>query len=247
MIRIAAVQMRVGNDICANEARILKAVEAAAKARADILLSPEGSLSGYTSRFNQASLALSLGRVLSKAKTSGVGLALGTCFKEADSKRYNQVRVYSKDGTFKGFHSKILRCSRLDAPGTGELAEYATTPLTTFKLKGRIFGCLICNDLWASPGFTVTPNPYLAWELKKLGVSFILHSVNSGSGQEYRAYHESNHAAWAMTLKIPIVTVNALPRKGKVNASSGVMGPGGRWLFKAKDKGERFFTFDLEV
>ena len=43
-----------------------------------------------------------------------VGLMLGTCYKESRNGKefcFNQVRVYTPEGDFKGAYSKILRCS----------------------------------------------------------------------------------------------------------------------------------------
>ena len=69
---------------------------------------------------------------------------------------------------------------------------------------------LICNDLWATPGFTTTSNPYLAWRLKTMGAQVIFHSVGTaGTPLLFRPYHESNQSLWAMMLNIPIVTTNA--------------------------------------
>jgi len=246
-IRISAFQMKVSDSIPANEAKLLKAIESAAKAKADILLSPEGSLSGYTSNFNQDELALCLDSVVSKAASLSVGLALGTCFHESNGLCYNQIRVYSADGEYQGFHAKILRCSPLVEGDANEMKEFATTPLRAFRLKGKAFGCLVCNDLWATPGWTTSPNPYLAWQLKKLGAAFILHAVNSGSDQKCRPFHESNLSLWASALELPIVTVNAVPDHGEANASSGVLAPGGRWLLKIPAKGEKFFCSDIDV
>jgi predicted amidohydrolase len=45
-------------------------------------------------------------------------------------------------------------------PGTGEMVEYGEGTLWTFDWNGYRFGILICNDLWATPGYTM-PNPYL--------------------------------------------------------------------------------------
>jgi predicted amidohydrolase len=239
--------MPVTGDIVKNRDLIAAALERAGRDGSDILLTPEGSLSGYTSHFQQADLAPALSLLTGRAKALSVGLALGTCFHETDGRCYNQVRVYGGDGAYLGFHSKILRCSSLDAPGTGELAEYAATELRTFEIKGVTFGCLVCSDLWATPGWNTTPNPYLAWQLKKLGARFILHAVNSGADQRYRKYHESNLSLWAMALKIPIVTVNSVPGKGASNASSGVLGPDGGWKHRICRSGTRYFSSDLEI
>jgi predicted amidohydrolase len=246
-LRIAAIQMPVTADIGRNAKHILSALEQAAADRADLLLTPEGSLSGYTSRFDRNELCKALATVTDKARALGTGLALGTCSWEDDGLCYNQIRVYLPDGALAGFHAKILRCAPLDNPEAGELAEYAAAPLRAFEWKGASFGCLICNDLWATPGYTTVPNPYLAWALKKLGCRFILHAVNNGEKGRFRPYHEANLSLWAFSLKVPIVTVNAPPAKGFVNSLSGVMGPDGEWLCQAPEAGAQYFSYDLSL
>jgi predicted amidohydrolase len=239
--------MPVTTDIRRNAEHILCALEQAAADRAALLLTPEGSLSGYTSHFDQRELENSLQTVTDRAKALGIGLALGTCSREDDGLCYNQVRVYFPDGTYGGFHAKILRCAPLDDPHGGELAEYAAKPLRSFEWEGATFGCLVCNDLWATPGYTTVANPYLAWQLAKLGCRFILHAVNNGAKGRYRAYHEANLALWAFALKMPIVTVNAPPANGAVNSLSGVMGPDGEWLCQVPEEGSQYFSCDLHA
>lgn len=97
-IRVAGVQMAVTQDVERNESAILAAVEQASSRQADILLTPEGSLSGYTPDFDRDAVAHALERVTSVARENGVGLALGTCSVEADDRCYNQIRFYRQDG-----------------------------------------------------------------------------------------------------------------------------------------------------
>jgi predicted amidohydrolase len=246
-IRIAGIQMPVRQEISGNAERILSALDRATGDKADFLLTPEGALSGYTHEFDTKALSSHRDIILKRARSSGIGLALGTCSIEADGLCYNQIRVLYPDGREDGFHSKILRCAPLDDPEAGELRAYATTPLRTFRWKDTTFGCLICNDLWATPGYTTIPNPYPAWQLQKMGSRFILHSVNCGSKGIARPYHESALSLWALALKIPIVTVNACPEQDPVNSMSGVMGPQGEWLLSIPDSGEQYFYFDLDV
>ncbi len=173
-IRMAGLQMLVGSDIGKNKEQILEGITRAAKEGATFLVTPEGSLSGYTSNFNQEELSRALDEVREAARKVKVGLMLGTCFKEVKKGKelcYNQVQVYTPEGQSMGAYSKILRCSELDVPGTGEMTEYAEGTLRTFEWKGSIFGILICNDLWATPGYTTMPNPYLALEIKADGRS----------------------------------------------------------------------------
>ena len=76
-LTVALAQIPVTRDIDANEARILEGIAYAERNGADILLTPEGSLSGYTHEFDAAKMEQALGRVERAAAQAGVGLALG--------------------------------------------------------------------------------------------------------------------------------------------------------------------------
>ena len=83
-IRVAGAQLAVSQDIDVNVVAISRALEFAAVERADILLTPEGSLSGYTSHFDRKAAAHALGQITSLAREKNIGLGLGTCFVEED-------------------------------------------------------------------------------------------------------------------------------------------------------------------
>ena len=251
-LTISGLQMPVTNDVARNEKRILEAIKKASKAGADFLVTPEGSLSGYTPNFDRLQVAGAVERLTAAAKEHKVGLLLGTCFKElTDGKEqcYNQVRVYTPQGEYLGYHAKILRCSDLNSPGSGEMTDYAQGRLRTFEWNGISFGILICNDFWATPGYTTIPNPYLPWQLKQMGAQLIFHSINSGTDQKYRAFHESNVNLWAKALGIYIVEVNAAGKNKneKTNASSGLVGPKGQRDAIVPDVGEQFFTCKIRI
>jgi len=242
---ISGMQMNVSNDIDLNRKQIVEAIKKAASAGADFLVTPEGSLSGYTSDFDQKKLSEALAAVAAEASVMKVGLMLGTCYKQIVKGKefcYNQVRVYSPEGRFLGEYSKILRCSILDVPGTGEMVEYAEGELKTFEWEGNRFGILICNDLWATPGYTTMPNPYLVWRLKQMGAQFIVHCINSGTVQKYRPFHESSAELWALSVKLPILEVNAAQGNEKINAQSGLIDSSGERSLKVPDTGAQFFT-----
>jgi len=246
-VKMAGLQMMVGNDISKNKEQILLGISQAAKEGASFLITPEGSLSGYTSHFNQDELSIALEEIKKAARNANVGLMLGTCFKEIRKGNeicFNQVRVYKPDGDSLGVYSKILRCSDPDVPGTGEMTEYAEGTLRTFEWNGHSFGILICNDLWATPGYTTMPNPYLAWKLRQMGAQFIVHCINSGSSQRYRAFHESSAELWALSQNIPIVEVNAA-QEDQVNAQSGLIGPDGERIVRVPDRGTQFFMVNV--
>jgi len=250
MVRIAALQMLVMPDVAENEARILAGVDRAAADGADFLLTPEGSLSGYHSDFDGAEVEAAVGRVTAAARAAHVGLALGTCYKEKDGGSgvcYNEVRIYDPGGDYLGHHAKILRCSPIAHPGTGEMVQFAEGTLRTFEWRELRFGVLICNDLWATPGFTTMPNPYLAWRLKQMGAQFLLHAINSGRDLRHRPWHESCSAMWAKATQLPILQVNAAPADGQpLNAPSGLLGPDGMRLLSVPDCTEEYFVCDVQ-
>jgi predicted amidohydrolase len=244
-IIVAGLQMNVSNDIGQNKAQILAGMEKAAAGKAIFLVTPEGSLSGYQSKFDQQELLKALEQVVSYAKELRLGLLLGTCFQNDQQLCYNQVRVYTPEGVFLGAHSKMLVCSPTDSPGTGEMLDYQPGVLQTFVWNQIRFGILVCNDLWATPGYTTIPNPYLALKLKQMGAEVIFHSVNSGTDQLYRRFQESSAELWALHLHIPIMEVNAAHGKKKINARSGLIDSRGVRSVIVPDVGEHLFFCEI--
>jgi predicted amidohydrolase len=247
--RIAGLQMLVSTDVRENEARIAADLQRAAEDRADFLLTPEGSLSGYHTGFDREEVRAAVTRLAGQAKGLRVGLALGTCYKEVEEDVehcWNQVRVYAPEGDYLGSHAKILRCSSLQHPGTGEMHDYVEGVLRTFAWHDYGFGVLICNDLWATPGYTTIPNPYLPWKLRQMGAQFMLHAIASGGDQKHRPFHESSAELWARALRLPIVQVNAArPGNEPVNASSGLVDAEGNRCLQAGERGEQYFVCDV--
>jgi predicted amidohydrolase len=122
------------------------------------------------------------------------------------------------------------------------MVEYVEGELKIFNWEGFRFGILICNDLWATPGYTTIPNPYLPWKLKQMGAQFIIHCINSGTVQKYRPFHESSAELWAFSTHIPILEVNAAQGKEIINAQSGLIDAKGARSLRVPDSGEQFFT-----
>ena len=248
-IRIAGLQMETTSNIQKNKAVIIDGIKKAAKEGADFLMTPEGSLSGYNSTFNSEELNTALDQVVDIAKNLKVGLLLGTCYKEninGVEKCWNQVRVYTPDGKFLSAHSKTLLCSPIDQPGTGEMLEYEKEQLHTFDWNGNRFGILVCNDLWATPGYTTTPNPYLALKLKQMGAQVIFHAINSGTNQQYKSFHESSAELWSHHLGIQILEVNAAKGLDPINAQSGLINNGKRTV-QVSYIGQQFFIVDITI
>lgn len=252
-LRVAGVKMLVSNDIHANIESIKKAIDYAQQEKADILLTPEGSLSGYTPAFDKAEAKKALEEIVLYASRAKVGLALGTCFYEDDNKCYNQIRFYDAEGNFLGYHSKILRCGDLGDCTKGEINDYNTTPLRTFEFKGIIIGGLICNDLWANPACTTLPDTHLSQQLSKMGARIIFHAVNGGRSESelsdiFWDYHLTNLRIRAMCGYVWIVTAdNSYPLNLRSSSPSGVINPKGKWVCETEAKGVQYFSYTIEI
>jgi len=252
-IRVAGAQIPVGSDVPRNVEAIGRAIEFAAEREADVLLTPEGSLSGYTPRFDADEVAGALDDVVALARARGVGLALGTCFREPDDGRiFNELRFYAADGSFLGCHTKTLRCGSMTDPTKGEINDYAALPLRTFAINGVVAGGLICNDLWANPACTPMPDTHLTQQLARQGARVVFHAVNGGrDGSEWsqvtRAYHESNLRMRARAGCLWIVTVdNCSPACLPCSSPGGVVAPDGSWAVRTPEAGEQFFCHTIE-
>jgi predicted amidohydrolase len=254
-LRVATAQIPVTPQVADNAAAIHRALDAAIRERADILLTPEGSLSGYTPEFDQTEVERHLARIVDRASANGVALALGTCFVEPDDgKCYNQIRFYDSSGKFLGFHSKTLLCGSLTDAPQGEINSYATRPLRTFELKGIRIGGLICNDMWGNPQCTPMPDRHLSQELSKLGARVIFLAINGGrNGGEWSEqvnwpYHETNMRMRAVAGKVWVVSAdNCHPTTIPCSAPSGVLQPNGQWAAKADRQGEQIVVHTIRL
>lgn len=253
-LRVAGAQIPVTEDVGSNVEALGRAIDFARSERADILLTPEGSLSGYTHEFDTREVEDALERVTRKAREAEVGLALGTCFVEPDDgKRYNELRFYTPQGDHLGFHSKTLRCGTLDDPSEGEVSHYAVRPLRTFNFLDITIGGLICNDLWANPGCTPMPDEHLSQRLAAMGARVIFHPVNGGRGDdEWRdvvwSYHESNLRMRAKAGGVWIVTVdNCHPPHLRCCVPSGVINPDGSPVCRTEPYGEQLFAYTIDL
>lgn len=252
-LRIAGAQMPVTASVRQNARTIENAIRLAAERNARILLTPEGSLSGYTPHFDPRETEEALEAVTGFARSLGIALALGTCFKEQDGKTYNQVKFFDSGGLYLGYHAKILRCGTVTGGLAGEILDYAEAPLRTFAVEGCTVGALICNDLWANPGCTPMPDPHLTQQLANLGAKVVFHAVNGGrNGSEWSevnwSFHESNLRMRAKAGSLWIVTVdNCNPQILPCSAPSGVIGPDGAWRCRSPKRGEDLFVYDIDV
>ena len=254
-LRVATAQIPVTRDIAANAATIQRALDVAIRAKADILLTPEGSLSGYTPKFDQAEVEKQLAEIVDRASEAGIALALGTCYTEPDDKKcYNEIRFYDHTGKFLGFHTKTLLCGSLTNPPKGEINSYGTRPLRTFQIKGIKVGGLICNDMWANPQCTPMPDSHLCQQHAAAGARIVFLAINGGrnggawSEQVNWPYHETNMRMRAAAGKVWVVSAdNCAPAEIPCSAPSGVLGPNGQWAAKAPKKGEQVVVHTIRL
>jgi predicted amidohydrolase len=252
-LRISGAQMPVTESVKANFESINNAIDFALNEKADILLTPEGSVSGYRHIFDQDDVSRALAAIVEKAKGK-LGLALGTCYIEEDGLCYDQIRFYDKEGRYLGFHSKTLLCSTVTYPPKGELEHYSVKPLRTFEFEGVIIGGLVCNDMWANPCCTHMPDPHLSQQLARMGAKVIFHAVNGGrNASEFsqvvtRQYHESNLLLRAKAGGVWIATVdNCLPEDIPCSSPGGIVSPEGRWVVKLPDRGQQLFSYTIDI
>ena len=236
-IRVSGVQMVVGKSKKENLPRILDYIQ---KSDCDFLVFPEMALTGYNDGFSDTRTAEAWDQIAAACRTSYVTAIVGTgCRHEGHT--HIQSRIFGDDGGLMGTHEKIV-------PTEGDRKWCRPgADLEVFNHMGVNFGCLICNDLWVTPGCGPYPDPRLTYQLGQKGAQVIFHSINSGTTEVHAAYHESNLRLRALESRLFIVTANAAHPTDPVNAPSGVVGPDGNWLVQAPRVGEHVYTLDLDV
>ena len=255
-LRVGGAQIPVfDGDIRKNKENIINSIKSMSENNLDFLVTPEGALSGYTISFDSNLLKDALGEVVEKVKEYKTGLILGTCYKNESGENFNQSRIYSKDGSLIGIHSKILRCGDVNNGNKGEVKDYLTTDLKAFEWKGFKFGSLICNDMWANPSCTPMDDNHLSQKLAKMGAKIIFHSVHCGHkgdawGDVIWSYHKSNLQMRARAGGLWIVTANISENdEGKMGPASpsGIIDTMGSWILKAGTRGNQLFWTEIEV
>ena len=237
--RVAGAQVYVTRDIAANAATIVKAIQWAGDQQADFLVFPEMTLTGYWGGFEQKARDAALKDVLAAVKKARVAILLGTGHKQGGD-GYIQVRAYTEKARLIGTHEKTI-------PTDGDMS-WCTRGWgpRVFKHKKLMFGCLICNDFWVTPGCGTLPDMNLPGWLAFLGAEVIFHSIYSGKSGKHFWFHSGMLERRARENGLFVVTANAAQQKG-VNAPSGVIGPDGKWLVKAKLRGEQMYVQDIEL
>lgn len=236
-VRVSGVQMAVSEDLSENLEKILYFI---IYSNCDFIVFPEMSLTGYHGRFSIKAARKAWEQIAEACRQVYVTAIVGTGDKE-DGATHIQSRVYTDNGRLLGTHEKLVPTS-----GDRKFCR-AGEELRVFKYAGVTFGCLICNDLWVTPGCGPYPDPRLAYQLGKKGAQIIFHSIHSGSSAIHTPYHESNLVLRAMESNLYIVTANAVAPDGPVNAATGIVSPEGEWLVRCPRTEDHKYEYDIEL
>jgi len=264
-IRIAGAQIPVGLDIERNKNEIIKALDWAKENEVDLLVTPEGSLSGYiTSKWWEKidELTDSLKEIEDHQKKLGIELHLGTCFQETEETgiiNRNEIRSYNKDGnlfqvTIKSYGIAFERCVNKHGQ-----------PLYTWPLpyedRPTSVTALICNDMW---GCVEQDGEPINQVLVNANLDLLIHSTNGVKFnpediryKAFDAYHNGFLCMTALKALTPIITVDSCVPwdwdgdESKVDvcitsSQSGVVDFSG-WQTDVPRFGRHYFYYDLNV
>lgn len=178
-VRVATCQFPVEGDIGHNERFILRQINQAAAAGADIVHFSEAALSGYAGVDIPTSASIDWPRLIAAgravqlaARAHGLWVLLGSAHNlSATARPHNSVYVIDPKGDIVDRYDKRF-CTGLDGnKPTMDLCHY--TPgdhFTTFRVRGITCGVLICYDYRF-------PELYRAY--KKLGVQVLFQSFHN--------------------------------------------------------------------
>ena len=260
-IRYAGAQIPCTEHLDRNVQEIKMAIDWASNNEVDYLLTPEGSLSGYFPGFETLDgrttkdLIVAEQEVVDHASRMGVGLLLGTMWCEPDDnfqegyRRENQIRFYSKDGTFLDSTNKHYVLPEYDGTVVSE-------DITVVYMPDKIQAAgLICNDFW---GGSLDGTNLPIHVAETLGVHVIFHATNGFRGERpiydeiTDVWHEGNLRMVSYTTGIPIITVDncytmdGKPYNGNTSSQSGII-LNGVWQVKAPRTGTHYFYHDFDL
>lgn len=261
-MRIAGAQIPVTLDIEENTKTIKTSIDWAVKNECHFLVTPEASLSGYDSYFDEDKLCNALAEIEEYITLKKIGLCLGTLWKEKEDVgevRRNQIRFYDNCGNILGVTNKTYLVTQDTGCLAHELDEKGLTihNLRCSKLQstGRqqlnVVG-LICNDLWGNswPGKPSLPKLALESEMCEL----FIHSTNGARGNThdeiYNKWHDTHLLMISQATKIPIITVdntchmNGQPYDGPTSSESGVT-VDGKWVTSVPRTGTQHFYHEF--
>lgn len=259
-IRIGGAQFPVTPFVNLNTRTIKAAIDWAAENKVDYLLTPEASLSGYSSFFKQVPSVLieKLSEVEKYAAEKRVGLCLGTLWlengppdKEHIKIPRNQIRFYSKEGNFVGATNKTV-CTPLDDQLGIKRQDIITGNLLPFENGVIPAGGLICADLF---GFA-HHNGGLPEHLFYAGAKIYFHATNAERGvdplrDEIEKIWVESHIRRASHQILPMIVadncymMDGTAYEGETLTQSGVCVKG-EWVAKVPRTGTQYFYHDFD-
>lgn len=256
-LRFAGAQIPCSENINDNVNTIKKAIDWAEENSVDYLVTPEGSLSGYTTTFadDLDLLKSSLKTIEEYAASKKIGLFLGTLWvedSEEESEKRNQIRFYDKEGILKGITNKIITTGHDFTIGIKD-GEYLNFMMIEEQDKIiKTFG-FICNDFYGKEGYPNLANIAFTNE----SVLFI-HSTNAERNkstihdQVMNDWHNAHLRMVSYLAEVPVITVdNSWLMDGKewdgmTSSPSGVL-INGEWKVQAPRTGTQYFYYDLPI
>jgi predicted amidohydrolase len=260
-IRFGGAQLPVTPLQQKNVKAIKKAIDWAADNNVDYLVTPEASLSGYSTTYceNLEFLETALKEIEQYASSKQVGLCLGTLwaeFEEDDSKKIlvkrNQIRFYTKEGQFLGAVDKhVLTPLDLEigiVSGDGLAGALIPVDDRVIPAVG-----LICADLYGH----MSNQGGLPQRLFNIGARIAIHSTNPERGlnefkdQLEQQWLEANICRVSYSF-FPVIsvdncyTMDGEPYTGNTITQSGVS-VGGAWVVKAPRQGTQYFYYDFDI
>lgn len=246
--KVAVVQLdsRVG-DLTSNCASHLRYIDKAIKSKANLVVFPELSLTGYTLRDLAGELAIdpANARVLDalKKKSKTISIVLGFVESGKNHGVYNSA-LFLEDGIVKHIHRKLYPPTY----GMFEEGRYfgEGSSVGAFDSKLGRFGMLICEDVWH------VSLPYLlamdgAEAILCLTASPTRLSGDKSSLAIAEVNHE-HHRSFARLLNVYMVFSNRVGVEDGVNfwGGSAVVDPHGSMIARAKLFDEETIVADLD-
>jgi predicted amidohydrolase len=205
------------------------------------MVTPEMILTGYHGKFDQVERDQLIDTIIRPAcARHHVTLILGAgSYRSSIGRRskrpYIQAMVIGSDGAVLGAHDKVL-------PTGGDLkwcARGSKRNLRAFRSQGLSFGVTICNDFWATPGYTTLPDINVPLLLAQQKARVIFHTIASGSDAGYLDFHTQRMEERAIRAGVWVVSANCVrDRRTPCNAPSGIVDPSGTWRASAPLIGE---------
>jgi omega-amidase len=237
LLRVAACQMAVTDDIEANTDRICVGIADAAARGAEVVAFPECAVSGYPPLCHESRYDIRLDllpeahqRVRGAARDAGIWVLVGSVMEDGLA-LLNTALVIAPDGQIRGHYEKLHLIE-------GDERFFAAgSRLPVFDMDGVLFGVQICYD-------ARFPEPFRL--LKQAGARVIFNLSNACGGDTWKIpVLEGVYRARASENCLYLVAVNAA---GPLQmAVSRIVDTDGLSLAAANQDAEEMIVADLDL